>query len=186
MVSFPVTIRTAFNVTDADIQIYKYPMYQVGNETSFTSAYYSKKSAQEGLLIKTYQSDLFNNWLNSEQIDNINLRSAVDVSSGLLNIETLIMAKKVYNYLNRIQVSGGTVADWQKATYDVEGFTLAENPMYVGGITEDLSFEEVFSNSSTEGQPLGTLAGKGRMVGNRKGGKVKVRVNEPSDRDWET
>ena len=45
-------------------------------------------------------------------------------------------------------------------------------------------FEEVISQSDTENQageqqPLGTLAGRGRLTEKHKGGKIKVKVSEP-------
>ena len=73
-----------------------------------SSGLYSIQSKQEGLLIKTYQSDLFNNWVSTEWIDGdngVNAITAIDTRSGSFNIDTLNMSKKVYNMLNRIMVS---------------------------------------------------------------------------------
>ena len=59
-----------------------------------------------GLAVKTYQSDIFNNWINTEWIDGengINAITAVDVSEGKLELDTLILAKKVYNMLKESQ-----------------------------------------------------------------------------------
>ena len=50
-----------------------------------------------GLALKTYQSDIFNNWIDTEWIDGengINAITAVDVSDGKLELDTLILAKK--------------------------------------------------------------------------------------------
>ena len=66
---------------------------------------------QYGLCLKTYNSDLFQNWINTEWIEGIqgvNEISAVDVSDGKLSIDALNLSQKVYNMLNRIVVSGGT------------------------------------------------------------------------------
>ena len=51
--------------------------------------------------------------------------------------------------------------------------------MYIGGMATELEFQEVVSNSLYEDQPLGTLAGRGRLSPNRKGGKVIVSCDEP-------
>ena len=43
-----------------------------------------------GLCLKTYQSDLYNNWVNKEWVDGdngINAVTDVDVSSGKLNLD---------------------------------------------------------------------------------------------------
>ena len=71
-------------------------------------------SVQYGLCLKTYSSDLLQNWVNTEWIDGakgINEISAVDVADGKLTMDALNLAQKVYNMLNRIAVSGGTVLD---------------------------------------------------------------------------
>ena len=73
---------------------------------------FSKESTQEGLGIKTYQSDLFNNWINKETIwgsNGINTITAIDTSAGYFNIDTLNLANKVYNMLNRIAMSGSVI-----------------------------------------------------------------------------
>lgn len=141
---------------------------------------------QEGLLLKTYQSDLFNNWLSTEWLDGpngINEITAVDTSGGSFNIDSLNLAKKVYDMLNRIAVSGGSYNDWLEAVYDEQVFNRPESPVYMGGLIKELVFQEVVSNaaSTAEGdQPLGTLAGKGVMGQKHKGGTVVIKVSEPS------
>ena len=71
-------------------QEYLKDLIQLGTE--FYSA-----NPQMGLVVKTYQSDIFNNWINTEWIDGengINAITAVDVSDGKLELDTLILAKK--------------------------------------------------------------------------------------------
>lgn len=148
---------------------------------------YSKMSSQEGLALKTYQSDVFNNWMSTEWIDGdggINEITAVDVSEGVLKLDALLLARKVYDMLNRIAVSGGTYYDWMETVYSHEGMRRVDTPVYLGGLSKELVFQEVISNagaeSDGESQPLGTLAGRGVMSGKHKGGKVTVKVDEPS------
>lgn len=136
---------------------------------------------QVGLAIKTYQSDIFNNWINTEWIDGengINAITAVDVSDGKLELDTLILAKKVYNMLNRIAISGGTYNDWIETVYTTDYISRSEVPEYQGGMSSEIQFQEVVSNSAAEGEPLGTLAGRGINVG-KKGGDITVKVTEP-------
>jgi hypothetical protein len=144
------------------------------------------KNSQEGLGIKTYQSDLFNNWLSTEWIDGVNGISsitAIDTSDGNFTIDTLNLSKKVYDMLNRIAVSGGTYDDWLDTVYTHERYTRCETPMYMGGLIKELAFQEVVStvNSSAEGEnssaPLGTLAGKGVMTKKNKGGNIDIRID---------
>lgn len=56
----------------------------------------------EGLAIKTYQSDIFNNWLSTEWIDGENGISAItsiDTSEGKFSIDTLNLAKRFIHSL---------------------------------------------------------------------------------------
>jgi len=86
--------------------------------------------------------------------------------------------------LNRIAVSGGSYDDWLTAVYAHERTRGVENPMYLGGLIRELGFQEVISNAASvnqgEEQALGTLAGRGVLTGKNKGGKIKIRVDEPS------
>lgn len=150
------------------------------------NGFYTKMSSQEGLAIKTYQSDLFNNWLNSEWIDGsggINEITAINTEDGSFTIDTLNLSQKVYEMLNRIAVTGGSYDDWLDAVYTHERYRRCESPMYMGGLSKELVFQEVVSNaeavSEAGEQPLGTLAGKGVMSGKNKGGKITIKVDEP-------
>ena len=65
-------------------------------------------SPLEGLMVKTYQSDLLNNWMNTEWLEGdngINAVTAVDTSSGSFDINSLIVARKTFDMLNRIAMS---------------------------------------------------------------------------------
>ena len=151
------------------------------NLISYDTDYYSK-SSQYGLAVKTYQSDLFNNWIKTDWIDGengINAITAIDVSNGKLELDTLVLAKKVYNMLNRIAVSGGTYNDWVETVYSTTYINRSETPEYQGGMSSEIQFQEVISNSASEGEPLGTLAGRGVQTG-KKGGKITVKVTEPA------
>jgi hypothetical protein len=143
-------------------------------------------SSQEGLGVKTYNSDLLNNWLNTETIDGTNgitEITSIDTSGGSFTLDTLNLAKKVYDMLNRIAVSGGTYDDWLDAVYTHDRYTRAETPMYMGGMMQELIFQEVVSLAEAGAnapQPLGTLAGRGVVHGKKRGGQVTIKVDEPS------
>lgn len=142
---------------------------------------------QSGLGIKTYLSDRFNNWLSTEWIDGeggIADISSVDVSDGMLKMDALILAKKIYDMMNRIAVSDGSYQAWQEVVYDEKALRIAESPMYVGGMSSEIVFDEVVSNSAAEidGEisPLGTLAGRGAERMSKGGNSIKIKVREPS------
>ncbi|AXH77977.1 MAG: major capsid protein [Microviridae sp.] len=140
--------------------------------------------SQEQLAIKTYQSDLFNNWLSTAWIEganSINDITSVSTVGDEFTIDSLNLAQKVYIMLNRIAISGGSYDDWLDAVYTHERVKSSESPIYHGSLIKELSFEEVISTSQdTQGNPLGTLAGRGRLTSKNKGGKMSIRVNEPS------
>ena len=136
----------------------------------------NSSSTQAGLCVKTYQSDVFNNWVNTEWIDGPNGINAVtaikiDPESNSFQLDTLNLAKKVYDMLNRIAVSGGTYQDWIETVYTNDYIERSETPIYEGGMSAELEFQEVISQSATQDEPLGTLAGRGKTTG-QKGGHI--------------
>ena len=138
-----------------------------------------------GLVLKTHMSDIFNNWVNTEWIDGengISQITAVSVTDGKFTIDSLNLAQKVYNMLNRIAVSGGSYKDWIETVYTTDYYFRAETPVYEGGMSAMIDFGEVVSNSASTAsgsdEPLGTLAGKG-FSGQEKGGRLNIKVNEP-------
>ena len=176
---------TAFVIDKNSASPYGLGLGYAGLETE--NKFY-KLASQEGLGIKTYQSDLFNNWISTEWIDGsngINEVTAVSTAGDEFTIDSLNLANKVYNMLNRIAISGGSYDDWLDAVYTHERAKSCENPIYHGSLIKELGFEEVVSLSDVndvngEAQPLGTLAGRGRSTGKNKGGKIKIKVDEPS------
>lgn len=141
--------------------------------------------AQNGLVVKTYQSDLFNNWLDTEYIDGengISAISSVAVVGNKFTMDSLNLAEKIYEYLNRVLISGGTYEDWQEATYGEGAIRKAETPMYVGGMSSEVMFEEVIATTenSNADQALGSLGGKGTQVGKKGGNNIHIKCDEPS------
>ena len=89
---------------------------------------------QYGLCVKTYDSDIFNNWVDTDWIDGdegISAITAVSTEGNELNLDSLNLAQKVYNMLNRIAVSGGTYRDWLETVY-ASGTTITLNKAETG------------------------------------------------------
>lgn len=145
-----------------------------------SSAWYS----QAGLAVKTYLSDRFNNWLNTEWIDGttggINAITAVDVTDGKLTMDALILQKKIFNMLNRVAITDGTYQAWREATYGIRSATLPESPIFCGGMQSEIAFDEIVSNAATDEEPLGTLAGRGVATMYKSGRGLKIKCTEPS------
>lgn len=177
-------LDTTFMINQSDAGI-QYPYKALFQTTTTGITYNFFKS--NGLVLKTYQSDIYQNWLSTEFIDGatgVNAISAVNTESGSFTIDALNLAHKVYNMLNRIAISGGTYEDWQEAVYGEDAIRRAESPIYEGGMSAEIVFEEVVSTSDTEtnnagDQPLGSLAGKG-TIQNVRGGNITIKIKEPS------
>ena len=138
-------------------------------------------SPMVGLVLKTYQSDINTNWVNTEWIDGetgINAITAIDTSGGSFTLDTLNLAKKVYTMLNRIAVSDGSYNAWIQTVYTSGGLNHVETPIYLGGSSLEIEFQEVINNSGTENQPLGTMAGRG-VATNHRGGNIVFKADEP-------
>lgn len=171
-----VIIRESNNNEDINFMPY------VANATNEDNIALNAKELQ-GLLLKTYQNDIYNTWLSTEYVNTINnISSITPGEDGKFTIDALILAKKVYNVLNRIAISGGSYQDWQEAVYGQQPISIQESPLYIGGASSEITFEEVVSTAGSDAngtqQPLATLGGKG-VVTNRKGGKIVYKCNEP-------
>ena len=142
-----------------------------------------------GMLLKTYDSDIFNNWVKTDWIDGvggITEITSIDITAndGKLTMDALNLQQKVYNMLNRIAVSGGTYRDWLETVYTAGKYLdRPETPVFIGGMTQYIEFDEVVSKSATETtygeQPLGDIAAIGRGGKPLNNGHVHYQCEEP-------
>lgn len=142
-----------------------------------------------GMLLKTYDSDIFNNWVKTDWIDGaggITAITSIDITAneGKLTMDALNLQQKVYNMLNRIAVSGGTYRDWLETVYTAGKYLdRPETPVFIGGMTQYIEFDEVISKSATEttygNQPLGDIAAIGRGGKPLNNGHVHYQCEEP-------
>lgn len=142
-----------------------------------------------GMLLKTYDSDIFNNWIQTDWIDGvggITEITSIDITAndGKLTMDALNLQQKVYNMLNRIAVSGGTYRDWLETVYTAGKYLdRPETPVFIGGMTQYIEFDEVISKSATEteygSQPLGDIAAIGRGGKPLNNGHIHYQCEEP-------
>lgn len=144
--------------------------------------YASTTYPQEGLLVKTYQADINNNWLDPSFMTQVEINTRVDTSTGYFSIDQLNVKSKLWKMQNAINMSGGNYDDYIDAVYDVDMHSNSNIPLYEGGLIQELGFDEVVSTAGSaneDGQePLGTLAGRGNLINNKRGGKVVVKTKE--------
>ena len=139
--------------------------------------------------IKTNRGDIFNNWVKTDWIDGaggITEITSIDITAndGKLTMDALNLQQKVYNMLNRIAVSGGTYRDWLETVYTAGKYLdRPETPVFIGGMTQYIEFDEVVSKSATEtefgNQPLGDIAAIGRGGKPLNNGHVHYQCEEP-------
>lgn len=138
-----------------------------------------------GLVLKTYDSDVFNNWVKTDWIDGENGISKVTAlkpdEDGTITMDALNLQQKVYNMLNRIAVSGGTYRDWLETVYTAGRYLdRPETPVFQGGMSQTIEFDEVVATTgNTEGQVLGELAGRGYARQPNTSGRLHFQVEEP-------
>lgn len=150
------------------------------------------KSQEEklgGMLLKTYDSDIFNNWVKTDWIDGaggITDVTSIDITAndGKLTMDALNLQQKVYNMLNRIAVSGGTYRDWLETVYTAGKYLdRPETPVFIGGMTQYIEFDEVISKSATDtiygSQPLGDIVAIGRGGKPMNNGHIHYQCEEP-------
>lgn len=155
--------------------------------TFFDDLRNSQANKLGGMLLKTYDSDIFNNWIKKEWVEgtgSITDRTTIDVSDGQLTMDMLNLQQKVYNMLNRIAVSGGTYKDWLETVYTAGKYLeRPETPVFIGGMTQYIEFDEVISKSATEtqygNQPLGDIAAIGRGGKPINSGHIHYQCEEP-------
>lgn len=177
-----VTIDKQSAVSGPTLGIINFEPYSAVCEMATSPRFVPHNSlSQNGIAIKTYSNDIFNAFLNSETIQQINQQTAASITNGQLNISNLILAEKIYKLQNKIAVAGGTYEDWQEAVYGVPTAPANESPRFIGGMTSEIVFDEVVSSSATEinGEmsPLGALGGRGSLNG-QKGGRFELEVKE--------
>lgn len=169
------TLGTAYNVTNSGLEPYTINCAYDSQNITYN------KFALNGLCIKTYQNDIFNNWLNTQWIEGQNgiaEITAVQVTNGEFSIDALSFKEKLYNLLNRIAIAGNTYEDWQDVVYEEKPKMHMETPIFVGGMSKEIVFDEVIQTSQTnENKALGTMGGRGRASGG-KGGHYVVKADE--------
>jgi len=158
-------------------------------EANTNQTAWSYQKTQEGLALGTYQSDKFNNWLSTATITGaggVNELSRIVVKTDnvanqqYIEVDQINIATKVQKLLNAVAVSGGGFWDWMDAVYGRGNNNMVFSPVYHGGVSKEVVFQEVTTQSAAEGEPAGSIVGRGRFNGKNKGGKVTIRVDEPS------
>lgn len=139
----------------------------------------SINSSQEGICLGTYQSDVFNNWLDNTTINNLNNKSKVKVNEeGEFSINMLNITQKMYNYDMRIGITDGTLDEWREMTYGQKTSSKSLKPVYEGGLSKEIVFDMVVSTAGTADEPLASIASRGTLGNKHKGGYAQIEADE--------
>lgn len=176
-----------FDDNDSDIpdtSVFKLPLsYTLASDGRINVT--STKQDQDGLCVGTYQSDIFNNWLDAEEIGLADTVSAIKVQQNeqgqdIIYVNEISLKTKVWEMMNAIQTNGGGLLDYYDAVYDHEVWMGVYSPVYCGGISKELVFQQIISNAASGDEPLGTLAGRGVLKEGAHGGTLTIKTDEPS------
>lgn len=179
-----VTIQP--RTAEGGASVINYLPYAINCETNPDTGISRNADSMNGLVTACYKADLFNAWLNTEWIDGpngVNELAAVPIKNGVMKIDDFLVQKQVYNMLNRVNIADGTYYGYEEALWGETVWRSVESPVYCGGMSSEIMFEEVVSTAETQTStenPLGTLGGRGTTTGNRKGGTIKIRIDEAS------
>ncbi|QXN75048.1 major capsid protein [Microvirus mar14] len=121
--------------------------------------------AHIGKFVRSYAPDVVNVWLDSSSVSQINSGTSVEVVDGKFSIDSLNLASKLKMYFDRIMVSGNRYSGFVGSLFGQKIRRDLNIPQLLGRFSQELSFKNVVQQSaSTEGSPLGTLAGFGHST----------------------
>lgn len=144
-----------------------------------TGEFKSINGSQEGICLGTYQSDVFNNWLDNATINTLNAKNKVKVDeNGEFSIDMLNLTQKLYNQDQRVGITDGTLEEWREMTYAQVSKGKSLKPVYEGGLSKEILFDMVVSTAGTEEEPLGSIASRGQFGSKHKGGYVQIEADE--------
>lgn len=147
--------------------------------TGNTRMPYSILHPLEGIALGTYNSDVFNNYLDNETINALTAKSKVQVApDGTFTIDALNIIQKMYNYDQRIGITDGTLEEWRELTYGEQTKGQSLKPVYEGGLSKEIVFDMVVSTAGTEQEPLGSIASRGQFGEKHKGGYAEIHADK--------
>ena len=97
-------------------------LYFIGRTNKYQTAL---ENNQEGLLVKTYQADIFNAWIKTDVVTQLKNATAVQIVDNKFTIDQLNLAKKTWEHLNRLVASKGTYRDFIEVAYGVREYDQA-------------------------------------------------------------
>lgn len=162
-------------------------VYAPFGEAYFRSVYSSdlKQGPYQGLCFRTYRMDLLRGILNSSVGT---YKSTIDVSGDQISYDTILEAGKLFDLIQRIDVTGGRFSDWMWTRWHVKPYDDIHRPIYLGSVSETFGNVDVLAPSAgTQYDKSGEVissSGAGQQTGfavgrvNRDREAFRVRSNQ--------
>lgn len=119
-------------------------VYSPFGEAYFRSVYNSslKQGPYQGLCFRTYRMDLLRGILNSSVGT---YKSTIDVSGDQISYDTILEAGKLFDLIQRIDVTGGRFSDWMWTRWHVKPYNDIHRPVYLGSVSESFGNVDVLA-----------------------------------------
>lgn len=154
----------------------------VNNEVLYAS---TQNGLNYGLLPCTYSDDYFNSRFMNEFVTYLENTSRVTVSNNQFTISQLRIANRVAKYVDKTVFSDSRFGTWLKAHFGVKTNNKLNIPQFLGSISSNLIFNDIYSSAQTgdggvtTNQALGSRASLGQSYISNKGSFVEFKASEP-------
>lgn len=131
-----------------------------------------------GLFCVPFNMDLNRGLLNAEIGS---YRAQLDVSQGVVSVETIWEQNKFQHLINILDVTGGRWSDALNGLWNVSIKTDISKPLYLGSLTTYIGQKDIVSNVSvSESAPQGTQTGytQGGFKFSKKN-KIRIKTDKP-------
>lgn len=140
-----------------------------------------------GLLPRTYMDDYFNSRFMNEFVSYMEEQSVVNVENNQFNISQLRVANRIAKFVDKSIFADTRFGSWIKAHYGVSTNNKLDIPQFLGRITSNIVFNDIYAtaqtsgvqSSVTENTALGSRASLGQGFIKNKGSFVEFKATEP-------
>lgn len=116
-----------------------------------------------GILLKTYEPDLFNTYLNKQSLSNLYTENAISSSDGVISWQQVRTSAILTQMRELTQLIGGRFDDWLAGFFGQTSRKDMEIPQFICRCNMDVFADEVTATAdtgSTGNKPIGSQAGK--------------------------
>lgn len=140
-----------------------------------------------GLFLRTYRMDLLRGIMN-ESVGSYKSTASVNLETGTVDYGDILFSSKLYDLINRLDLTGGRFVDWIKTRWGVKAPGGPNRPIFLGSFSQDFGVRDVVSpTAGTQYGSDGSVAsssGAGQQTGfangriDANGKRIKFRAGE--------